>query len=150
MSTPAHPYMVRLKPYNKNKGNLRRRYGIPHGPGVVFEEGRWHNVSKTIADAVAVVTNRDYKPETGPAFDVLTLDEFGGWQTAQRELVTKGTDVNPIVVEPPPAAPVAEPAAPEPTPEPEPVEPEAKTDPDVKKDVEDKPKSKYGRRRPLD
>lgn len=63
--------LVRLKPYDKSKGQLMKRYSVAAWrPKVVFEPGIWHDVNEDAAAYLA--TKRSHGGRDAPlAFDIV-------------------------------------------------------------------------------
>ncbi len=69
----ANTKYVRLKPYNKRKGFLMRRYSVRRKR---FIHGRWYEVPQQLAKYLETVTATPEDPDTPFAFDVCdTRDE---------------------------------------------------------------------------
>lgn len=65
--------LVRLKPYDPRRGFVLRRFTYQ---GIRFHEERgWYRVTKSVADYLAKVPQRDSDPHAPLAFDVATEDE---------------------------------------------------------------------------
>ncbi len=65
--------LVRLKPYNKKKGNVLRRYTYR---GIRFQESRgWYRVTHEVADYLQKVHQISSDEDSPLAFDVCTEDD---------------------------------------------------------------------------
>ena len=65
--------LVRLKPYNKKKGHILRRYTYR---GIRFQGTRgWYRVTKEVADYLAQVFQLPGDEDSAQAFDVCTESE---------------------------------------------------------------------------
>jgi hypothetical protein len=71
--------IVRLKPYDKRAGHLKRRYviSLPGGKSMTFDAKRgWYKVPDALARILADVHQKEYDPLSGAAFDICE-DEDG-------------------------------------------------------------------------
>lgn len=60
---------VRLKPYNKNRGHVLRRYSYR---STRFYEGRWYKVDESLAQQLSGLHQQHHNPDSPLAFDVAT------------------------------------------------------------------------------
>ena len=63
---------VRLKPFNKKRGHVLRRYSYR---GVRFYEGRWYKVPEKLAQELGEVRQRHGDIDSPYAFDVATQEQ---------------------------------------------------------------------------
>ncbi len=91
------PKVVRLKPYNRRKGYVLRRYVLGNQK---FMEDRWYHVGDAMAEKLAKVHSRPDHPEDSPlAFDVFdSHDEAKAQFAAEQEAEKKATVKNPEFV----------------------------------------------------
>lgn len=99
--------LVRLKPYNKKKGHVLRRYIYR---GLRFQEGRgWTRVRKDIADYLAKVHQIPGDEDSSLAFDVCTdaearkIDDQEAQDAQAKTPAEQATDVAEAREEPAPA-----------------------------------------------
>lgn len=91
------PKVVRLKPYNRRKGYLLRRYVLGNQK---FIENRWYVVGDVMAAKLANVHSRPDHPDESPlAFDLFdTQKEAEAQYTAEQEAEREATVKNPEFV----------------------------------------------------
>jgi hypothetical protein len=64
--------LVRLKPYNKRKGHLRKTYSVN---GATFHAGNWYRVSRDMAEYLEGIRARDEDEIAPLSFDVCSEKE---------------------------------------------------------------------------
>lgn len=72
MATTSETMFVRIKPYNPRKGYVLRRVTVE---GQRFDEDRWYEVGAEFAARLEKLRQKDHKPESPPAFDVVTREQ---------------------------------------------------------------------------